>query len=68
MLRWLLGVVAPQRALLAGSFVLPLVHSACRLAQPWLVMLAIDDHLGGVGLAYHDGLLAKFAIASGPRR
>ena len=44
-LRQLWEIIAPQSRLLAVSLALLLVHSACRLAQPWLVMLAIDRHL-----------------------
>lgn len=47
--RQLLDVVAPQRVLLAVSFVLLLVSAACRLAQPWIVMVAIDQHLVPLG-------------------
>ncbi|MEM7199193.1 MAG: ABC transporter ATP-binding protein [Planctomycetota bacterium] len=38
-------VILPQRWLIATSLGLLLLSSGCRLAQPWLVMLAIDRHL-----------------------
>ncbi len=57
---WLLGIVAPQRGILAVSLTLLLVHSGCRLAQPWLIMVAIDEHLLGADIAGFWPLLWTF--------
>ncbi|MCA8941296.1 MAG: ABC transporter ATP-binding protein [Planctomycetes bacterium] len=45
--RWFLNVVRPQRALIRQGLFWLLVNAGCRLAQPWLVMHAIDDYLVG---------------------
>ncbi|MGA1525566.1 MAG: ABC transporter transmembrane domain-containing protein, partial [Planctomycetota bacterium] len=54
--------VRRHQAWLWLSLVLLLVHAATRLAQPWLVKVAIDEHLtaSGAGDAF-SGLVAAFA-------
>ena len=59
-LRRLWEIIAPQSGLLSLSLGLLLVHSACRLAQPWLVMLAIDRHLIGGSFDGFWGLMFGF--------
>ena len=54
------GYVKPYRgALLAVLVILPLV-AACRLAQPWIIKLAIDDHIMTGRMAGLDGIAALF--------
>ncbi len=45
LLRRFIRYVAPYRvSVIVVMFILPLV-AACRLAQPWIIKLAIDSHI-----------------------
>ena len=52
--------VKPYRAaMVVVLLILPLV-AACRLAQPWIIKLAIDDHIITARLAGLEGIAALF--------
>lgn len=59
--RWFLEIVRPQRTLLRWSLWWLIVNAGCRLAQPWLVMIAIDEHLTPGRLEGFWLLVAAFA-------
>lgn len=68
LLRRLWPFVRPHVHLLAIGLACLLLLSACRLAMPWLVKLAIDNHLSLGGLSGYWPLLLAFlgvAIANG---
>ncbi len=59
--RRLRGVMARQKGWIGLSFVLLLLASGCRLAQPWILMRAIDRHLIGAEAGGFGALMAAFA-------
>jgi len=70
LMRRLLGYVRPYRAAVAGAVVLLLLTSAVSLAGPYLVRVAIDEHISPrrlaglelVILAYFGALTAGFIL------
>lgn len=64
LLRRIGAVVWPQRGQIAASLVLLLVHSGCRLAQPWLVMLILDRHVIGRQAEGFWGLAVGFVAVA----
>jgi ATP-binding cassette subfamily B protein len=73
LMRRLWGYVRPHRTLVLLSLGLLLAVSAAQLAQPWLIKLAIDDHiavgrlegLGGVALLFFAALAGEFLLRFG---
>ena len=73
LMRRLWGYVKPHRRLVVASLVLMLTVSAVQLVQPYLIKLAIDDHiasgrlegLGRLALLFLAALLAEFGLRFG---
>lgn len=63
-LRRLWGFVAPHQRWLWLGFVCLLAVSACRLTMPWLIKLAIDQHLALGDLSGYYPLLGAFAAVA----
>jgi ATP-binding cassette subfamily B protein len=69
-MRRLARYVAPHRAIVLGALALMLLASAAQLVQPWLVKLAIDEHiakgeprgLGTLALAFLAALAGEFVL------
>lgn len=57
--RFALYVKPYRTAMLVVLFILPLV-AACRLAQPWIIKLAIDDHIITARLSGLESIAALF--------
>lgn len=60
LMRRLLGYVRPYRTLMAVAFVAIVAQSALQLVQPYLVKIAIDDHIATGELAGLDRVAAAF--------
>ncbi len=56
--------IRPHQRWIWAGFALLVVTSACRLAMPYLVKIAIDEHLSPGDLAGFPGLLALFAAVA----
>jgi len=73
LIRRLWGYVRPHRRLVGASLVLMLSVSAVQLVQPYLIKLAIDDHiasgrmegLGRLALLFLAALMAEFGLRFG---
>ena len=64
LVRRLWSFVRPHQRWVWTSFVLLLVTSACQLAAPWLVKVAIDSHLVTGDLTGFGGLCVAFGLVS----
>jgi ATP-binding cassette subfamily B multidrug efflux pump len=70
LMRRLARYVAPHRAIVLGALALMLLASAAQLVQPWLVKVAIDEHiakgeprgLGTLALAFLAALAGEFVL------
>jgi ATP-binding cassette subfamily B protein len=73
LMRRLWGYVKPHRGLVVASLALMLTVSAVQLLQPYLIKLAIDDHiasgrlegLGRLALLFLAALVAEFGLRFG---
>src|SRR3972149_10464994 len=60
LMRRLLGYLWPYWPRVRGARAVTLPHSACRLAQPYLVKIAIDRHIAAGDLAGLDRVVAVY--------
>ncbi len=60
LMRRLLGYVRPYRALMAVAFVAIVAQSGLQLVLPYLIKVAIDQHIATGDLAGLDGVAAAF--------